>query len=236
MGILNKLFKKSNSDQMEDGSRNFDKVDSFHQHRMELVRAYWNGSDNHNINNELNSILSSCKTRSEKLEKIAKLCEPAKTNEDLYYISKSYVWAGAQYRTAAIRYLLEYIEAGGFWEGLPDEKIPMDGYVLDQKASNISSAYADLAKCYEGEYEFDKALEAYQKAYELLPYSVANLIGISTIYIKKNNLDKALAALEEAKNSTYYNIPDFSDVVDRHIVDVKIKIEKGYVYKPKRKN
>ena len=236
MGILNKLLKKRNPDQMGDESENLDKIESFHQHRMELVRAYWDGSDDNNINNELNSILSSCKTRSEKLEKIAKLCEPAETSEDLYYISKSYVWAGAQYRTEAIKYLLEYIDAGGFWEGLPDEKISMDGYVFDQKAGHISSAYADLAKCYEGEYEFDKALEAYQKAYELLPYSPASLIGVSTVYIKKNNLDNALTVLEEAKNSPYYNIPDFSDVVDRHIIDVKNKIEKGYIYKPRKNN
>lgn len=76
------------------------------EHNLKLVRTYWEDiPEDTQLNNELDSILSSCSTRSERLAKIAELCLPAETNEELYYISKCYVWAGAKYRLKAIEYL-----------------------------------------------------------------------------------------------------------------------------------
>ena len=76
---------------------------------MMLVDAYWNGSLDSVLVSELDNLLQDCSARSEELVKIAELCLPATTNEQLYYASKAYVWAGASCRKDAIYYLEKYI-------------------------------------------------------------------------------------------------------------------------------
>lgn len=205
------------------------------QRKLKIAHAYWDGADTDEIGQELEVLLSNCTTRSEELEKIAELCIPAETPEELYLVSKAYVWAGAKYRQEAIKYLNDYIAAGAFWEGLPDGQIQMKGYVFDQKAGNIASAWSDLGTCYEGEFEYEKAYHCFEKAFSILPYSPSNLVKMSNIFVKKNELSNALSVLQNAKSSIYYKLPEFSSVIDKAILDVQGKINKGYVYKPRKK-
>lgn len=205
------------------------------EHKMQLVRAYWNETDDEQLNKELDSLLVSCKTKSEKLSIIAELCKPAETNEELYFISKAYVWAGADYRSEAIEYLKKYIAAGAICDETPEGIREMNGISYDLKSMSVASVYTDLGNCFANEYEFDKAIECYQEAYSLVPYISSNAVKISEMYVKKNELVRALDYLETIKSSIYYKLEIYSSVIDKCITDVQKKIEKGYVYKPRKK-
>lgn len=205
------------------------------QHRIEIAHAYWDGSEKDEIDQELNLLLSDCTTRSEELIRIAELCIPAETPEELYLISKAYVWAGAKYRKTAIKYLEDYIAVGAFWDGLPDGKIQMQGYIFDQKAGNIASVWTDLGNCYEGELEFEKAYHCFEKAFSLIPYSPSNVVKMANVLVKKNELNNALLILENAKDSNYYKLLEFSSVIDKYILDIQEKIDRGYIYRPRKK-
>lgn len=112
--------------------------------------------------------------------------------------------------------------------------IKMQGYIIDQKKANIASAYTDLGNCLEGEYKFDEAIKCYKKAYSLTPYFPANLIKISQVFVKKNDLPKALDVLLSSKESPYCQLNEFRECIARYQSDVENKIKKGYVYKPRK--
>lgn len=203
------------------------------EHNMELVRAFWN--DDENLESELEFLLESYPTRAEQFAKIAELCLPATTNEELFFISKSYVWAGAAYRLKAIEYLKKYINAGAICEETPDGTRNVNGILYDLKSLSIADVYTDLGNCYAGEYEFDQAIECFRQAYSLAPYIPSNAVKISEMHVKKNELYKALDFLQVAKGSSYYAFEDFRSVIDKYILDVQRKIENGYIYRPRKK-
>ena len=204
------------------------------KHNLRLVHEFW-ASDSDDYSEYLKQVLKPCVTRAERFVKVAELCKPAETCEELYFISKSYMWAGATYRPLAIEYLKKYIEAGAFWEGLPSGVIKMEGYEVDQKIANIADVYTNLGSCYEGEYMFSEALECFKNAYSLTPYFCGNIIKSVQVYIKMNNLQGALDFLESTKNNAYYALLDYKNSIDKCHSDVEEKIKKGYIYKPRKK-
>lgn len=201
---------------------------------LRLVHEFW-ASDSEDYSEDLKQVLNPCVTRAERFAKVAELCKPSETCEELYFISKSYVRAGAEYRKQAIEYLNKYIEVGAFWEGLPSEVIKIDGYEVDQKIANIADAYTNLGNCYEGEYMFSEALKCFKNAYSLTPYFCGNIIKTVQVYIKMNNLQGALDFLDSTKNNTYYALRDYKNSIDKCCSDVEEKIKKGYIYKPRKK-
>ena len=200
-----------------------------------LVHAYWDDSSDEALLSELDNLLCNCHTRAEKLAKIAELCLPAKTNEQLFYASKSYVWAGASYRKEAIYYLEKYIESGATYEGTPSGTREIQGIIYDLKSMSISDTYCDLAQCYEGEYEFDKAIKNYEKAAELTPYVPSYIVKLSNAYIKKNQLENAKSILESATTKKEYEYESFRSAIDNCLIDINKKISSGYVYKPRKR-
>lgn len=223
MNLLNKLFPKKNQ------------IPDTKNKNMILVEAYWNDTADKALVTELDNLLQDCSTRAEEFVRIAELCLPATTNEQLYYASKSYVWAGASYRKEAIYYLEKYIESGATYEGTPSGIRKMNGVTYDLKAMSISNVYSDLAKCYEGEYEFDKAIENYEKAASFSPHSLAFITSLANIYVKKNQLGKAKDILEAATNSGAYKDEEFRTAIDKHLIDINDKIKRGYIYRPRKK-
>ena len=223
MNLLNKLFPKKNE------------IPDTKNKNMILVEAYWNDTADKALVTELDNLLQDCSTRAEEFVRIAELCLPATTNEQLYYASKAYVWAGASYRKEAIYYLEKYIEAGATYEGTPSGTREMNGVIYDLKAMSISNVYFDLAKCYEGEYEFDKAIENYEKAANFSPHNQAFIINLSNVYVKKNQLEKAKDILEVETNSGAYKDEEFRTAIDKHLIDINDKIKRGYIYRPRKK-
>lgn len=220
MGIFDNLFSKAESD--EDVA-------------LQLFESQGLGGK---IGRKAQKILNSCHSKQEILLKSIELCGPNPTTpKQLYIVSHCYVWLGAKYRPQAIEYLNKYIEAGAQWEGTPQGTIKMDGYSVNQLNGNRASVYNYLGKAYEGEYDFDKAEEAYLNAEKLEPYCAGHSVCVSNIYIKKNNLDQAMQYLENKKALSYYksNADNYKTLIDAAINDVSEKITKGYTYKPRKK-
>ena len=145
------------------------------------------------------------------------------------------MWAGASYRKEAIYYLEKYIESGATYEGTPSGIREMNGVVYDLKALSISTTYSDLAKCYEGEYEFDKAIENYEKASSFSPHNQSFIINLSNVYVKKNQLEKAKDIFEAATHSEAYKDEGFRTAIDKYLIDINDKIKRGYIYRPRKR-
>ena len=182
---------------------------SIQNKNMMLVDAYWNGSDDDALISELDNLLQECSTRAEKLIRIAELCLPATTNEQLYYASKSYVWAGASYRKEAIYYLEKYIEAGATYENAPTGFREINGIVYDLKSMDISNTYSPSIPTY--------------------------IVKQAQIYVKKNQLNTAKKLLESAATTKYYEHEEFRSIIDKYLLNVNEKISNGYVYKPRKR-
>lgn len=192
-----------------------------------------------NIGSKAKAILKNCKTRQDVFLKAIELCgENPSDPKSLYIVSHCYVWLGAKYRTKAIEYLEKYIAVGGVWSGTPSDIIEMNGYSVDQLASNKASVYSYLGKAYEGEYMFEKAETAYTTAEKLIPYFATYSVCVSDTYVKRNDLHKALHYLNNKKQTSYYkkNVDDYRILLDKAISDIEGKIKKGYVYKPRKKS
>lgn len=220
MGLFDKLISKSEAD---------DDI------ALQLFESQGVGGV---VGRNAKKILSSCKDRKEVLLKAIELCgENPTTPKQLYIVSNCYVWLGAKYRVQAIEYLEKYINAGAVWSGTPKDIIKFDGYSVNQFEANKASVYYDLGKAYEGEYEFEKAEQAYLNAEKIEPYFATYSVCVANTYVKRNDLQKALNYLENKKQGNYYkkNINDYKTLLDSAIDDVTKKIEKGYQYKPRKK-
>ncbi|RKL63049.1 tetratricopeptide repeat protein [Thermoanaerobacteraceae bacterium SP2] len=224
--------------------------------RLELAKALFNNlnlgtgddDDENNSNKEALKIIKQAKDRQEVLDKIIELCQDIENPVAYYLIGTAYTWKGAKYRTQAIPYLEKYVANPVEIEKAFYER---EGEFIDGFSSGIvlSYVYSNLARCYEGEYIFDKALEYYQKALELDPSVASKYIHLANIYVKMNNLDKAIEVMQNAKNSKYYKTikkvspvdgtticdNSFIYVIDNYLQGLYEKKQKGYVYKPRKR-
>ncbi|MDI6604078.1 MAG: tetratricopeptide repeat protein [Thermoanaerobacteraceae bacterium] len=200
------------------------------------------------IHKKAKQIVEKAKDRHEVLDKIIELCQNIEHPKAYYLIGTAYVWKGAKFRREAIYYLEKYLDNP---VEIKKSYYSREGKLIDGFTSGvqISFIYGDLGKCYEGEYEFEKALEYYQKAAELDPSVPSVYVHIAQVYAKMKNLDEAIKVLQEAKNSKYYTpIKTISPIdgsthydntfkitIDNYLEDLKEKKEKGYIYKPRIK-
>ena len=183
-------------------------------------------------------ILALCKNREEILLKAIEFCGVNPTDaKQLYIASHCYVWLGAKYRTQAIEYLNKYISVGASWSGTPKGIMSYGNYTVNQLDASKASVYHYLGKAYEGEYDFENAEIAYANAEKLEPYFATYSVCIANTYIKRNELPKALQYLQGKKQTPYYknDINDYKLLLGNALSDVLSKIEKGYVYKPRKK-
>lgn len=229
------LFKPSSEKRLELAEAVFD-----------CLKLHTGGIDN-KLRQKARIIVEKAKNRQEVLDKVIELCQGIESQKAYYLIGTAYVWKGAKYRKQAITYLEKYLASPveikkAFYE--------REGRMVDGFSSGVqlSYVYSDLAKCYEGDYIFDKALKYYKKALDL-DYSVpSTYIHVAKLYVKMNDLDKAIELLEKAKKSKYYKpkkvtMPldgktyyddTFKKVIDNYLEDLKKKKEKGYIYRPRK--
>ncbi|MFI3171403.1 MAG: hypothetical protein R3Y58_03390 [Eubacteriales bacterium] len=244
MKLFDKLFKKDLTKSIvETQTDNIPKkitpepIDPFevYDYNFKLVLQYW-GDHDYGLNDEVDKLLEPYAIRIERIVKITELCIPADTNDKLYYAAKGFLYAGAQYRDKAIEYLEKLIAAGGTWGLMTDSVFEYDGETINQKTNNIASIHKDLGECYEADYRFDDALTQYCIANALVPSSTGYICSISNVYVKKNELTAALKVFNSAQQTIFYSKDSFKEVIDRKILDIEQKIEKGYVYRPRKKN
>ena len=208
--------------------------------------------------NKINKILNSLKDstgyldRQLLLNKIIELVGEPKTPKQRFIIAKSYAYSKVAYRKEAIKYLTLYLTNPLYEDEYKYHHHDIYGKTTnleEEKNIHIADMLQYLGKAYEGEYEFEKALICYQKEKDLIyfwPHSYCNLVKI---YTKMNNLEEALKICKEAKKSIYYKNTrykselleeyftndTFKIVINNLYKDTKEKIEKGYIYKPRKK-
>lgn len=166
------------------------------------------------------------------LSSAAALIDTPSTTKELYAVSKAYVWAGAKYRKEAIKYLKEYVDVGAYWDGLSNS------YFFDSSGASNSQAdiqrsfvYTDLGDALESEYEFDEAIEAFQKAISLAPNMVHNYVKQAGVYVKLGKIEDGISILKRSKKQL--SKVD-QELVNEKIADLADKLARGYVYRPRK--
>lgn len=176
-------------------------------------------------------IIKAAKDKNDILDEVIDLCKNINAFEAYNNIAKAYELKGAKFRNQEI-----------------------ETYnLIFEKYQNFKGSYDlfdKLGQAYEGEYEFEKALNCYLKAYNLQPSAPPIYCRLAQIYSKMNNLDMSISILTKAKKSQYYEPKlsfispidkskhydnTFKLVIDSHLKKYEEKKEKGYVYKPRKK-
>lgn len=209
---------------------------------------------------ETDEILKKCHSRQEVLDKVLEYCIEADTPQKRYLLAKASSWSNAKYRKQSIYYITKYLN-NELYEyqyknishflnciGYDSFKATAQEKEETEKRIHISNIYQDLGKSCEGEYLFTDAKISYSKAVELTPFYAHCYIKLSQIYEKMNTLNEAMNVLISAKKSIYYppytytdvlgkayTDTTFKEVIDRYIKELQEKIDKGYVYKARRK-
>lgn len=197
---------------------------------LQICNYYQGGVVSPPYTYKVQRLIKKCGSKKDCLMAAISLCGIPTTPKQLYIVSHCYFLAGALYRPQAIEYLLKYIKLGAVWEGTPKDNINIDGYIINQLSLNKASVYYNLGKSYEGEYQFDDALNWYFKSLKINPTSSPAVYAIADVYVKKNCIDDGLKFLQSYRNSKYKDVRLIVDEKSRELRDKKAK---GYVYKPR---
>lgn len=197
-------------------------------------------------------IIDSFSSRQERLDYAINLLKKYNTPQSRYYLCEAYHNSRVSHRKESIEIFLNYLTNELYQERF----IKIDPiYISLYKMSNfdamnfhIATILSWLGEAYEGEYDYQNALLAFQKAYTLAPYYSWAPGQVSRIYMKMNIIDKSIEVLEKYKDTKWYEPYDeksYSDnvyhhddnkiLVDEWIDDYKKKIERGYVFKPRKR-
>ena len=181
---------------------------------------------------DVKKVCCDCKNVQDSLNKVIEVCGPPNTPQSRYIYAITYAWSKVEYNDKAIHYLKEYLSNelydGAYINGNP--KISCK----KRKNIHISNMLNYLGKAYEKKYDFENALNCHLKRIELEPEFEGVYIDVSNIYVKMNKLEIALDFLEKTKSLPFYK-DSFKNTIEIHIDDIKQKIKKGYVYKPRKK-
>lgn len=166
-----------------------------------------------------------------------KLVGTAETPKQKRVLAEAYSCCHTEYTLYAIKAMEEYIKSG--FDFTPLDDIICKPSMTNEMLRNeyISGIYSQLGKLYETSHDFDKALSCYRKQLEYDTWSHFPYLNIAEIMRKKNDLDSAIATLEEAKtHPNYSGNQDFfySEVIDNYLNDLKQKKERGYVFRKKK--
>lgn len=178
---------------------------------------------------------------------------PPISQDHLFLIARSYSWAGAKFRNETIHFYSAYLSqqpSARFFINI-SHQIPGQQHRSTQeqeKNIHLSECYKNLAKAYEGKYDFQNAKYCLNIAINLAPFWSSNYVAFSDILVKENLLDEAIAFLISVRQSPFYvplritsNVTgktmkddSFSRTIERKIKDVKEKKQQGYVYKQRK--
>ncbi len=185
------------------------------------------------------------------LSRIIELTGAPDTPKQRYLLAKAYSWSHAEYRSKAIEYITLYLDNELFDGAYSKQQIsdnpenPLNW--VTPKNRHLYEMYSALGDAYLGEHEDKLAFFAYQKASEYAPSFTGPFFGMATACIHMNDLQGALTVFENAKKSPYYTKRewydtnsgkyrdiDFWKTIDKGEKEIKDKIEKNYVYRPKK--
>jgi tetratricopeptide (TPR) repeat protein len=199
----------------------------------------------------VNKILKECTPkgdtypeRQQVLLKIIELIGDPTTPKQRFIVAKAYAWSRAGYRDKAIYYLKLYLNNPLYKEAYIHIKFNVDDTPEKSKLHHLSEMYGYLGKAYMGEYDFDNALSVYEYMIGKFPEDPPAYMGKCEALIKKNELTKCYNWLLDCKKLPYYKLNKqygkteeenwFHFTINRLLKDVEEKINKGYVYRPRK--
>ena len=180
--------------------------------------------------------------RQEVLEEVIRISKQYNSPHGRYLTAIAYAWSRVAYRKEAIKYLNDYLNGEPYTEGAIHRFYHYyeDKNRMFEESLSIqqSSMYGYLGKAYEGEYMFENALKAYEKADELNPMgTLSTLLPICEVLIKMGDIDKAIKILKNKKlnHLTGIELTQQKKLRKNQLEIYGEKKKKGYVYKPRRK-
>jgi len=243
MGILSLLSnpeKKRNAD--------IDLAEALLAAKVPSVQPASTGSK---MDKQIVKILKKCPTRQSVLDKVIELCGVPETSRQRYISAVAHTRSRADNKEKAIESLELYLANPPCEEAYRNARHFRGSKAFfpeEEKKQHLAEMYSYLGKAYEVGHSFRQALASYSKELELTPFDPASYCRISSIHVKRNQLTSAMNVLANAKKTSYYKPikyktqsgetvteDTFKKMIDTHILDLEKKIEKGYVYSPKKK-
>lgn len=193
---------------------------------------------------KINYILRNCKCRQDVLNKVIEVCGEPKTPFQRYIYAITYAWSNKEYRQLAIHYLNYYL-SNELWDGAYLNRYRSSVNDEERKKEHLCKMYDYLFDAYIGTYEFDKALETAEHMIEIDISNPTCHMAKCEILIKLNKLNECKEWLEAQKKLPFYKLDEkhletepqnwFYFTINRLLNDVNEKIEKGYVYRPRKR-
>lgn len=144
---------------------------------------------------------------------------------DILAVAKAYDCLGATYRNQAISYYERFFAN--------PVQIPYASY--EQQNATLWIIHSNLAKLYEREYLWDKAIEQLQILIGLEQYGimvVTDHCRIADILVKKCGTQKALDYLKAIENTLNMS-EEAKDEFEDFYKEIEEKHNRGYVYRPR---
>lgn len=221
----------------------------------QLFNSQTLGGTNNNIYKlQVNKILKQCTPPKEKypekqqvLLKCINLIGEPKTPKERYLVAISYAWSRTQYREFAIKYLNLYLNNNLYVEIYSHRNYKINGKstLEENKKHHLVEMYNYLGKSYIGIYDFENALNSYEKAINIMPQNPVGYFGKTEVLVKQNKLQECQYWLLECQKSPYYKLDKnklitdpknwFYKSINDLLDNINHKIEKGYIYKPRIK-
>ncbi len=184
--------------------------------------------------NEVKRICWDCNNIQDSLNKVIELCKEPNTPQTRYLIAMAYAYSRVEYNDEAIKYLTLYLNNPLYLGAYQNKLHDINNSLEQERIIHLYDMWIYLGQAYEKKYNFDNALECYEKGLSLLPNSQMPYLSIANIFRKKNNLRASLNILNQAKRTMYYT-GDFKKAIDSCILEYEEKIKKGYKYRPRKK-
>lgn len=196
-------------------------------------------------------ILDSTSDRQVILDTVIDYIGFADTIEKRYLKAKALAWSGVHRNLEAIDALeialLDEVSEEQFSNIKHSYYYPInEGKNKIEKRIYMSNMLRDLSNMYLKEYNFNKALLSALNAYEQTPFYAHVAIQVCICHIRNNDLSSAKIFYETVMMGSYYNtdtaklsridtmhIEDYKKIIKNHYDDLVLKIERGYVYKPR---
>ncbi len=186
------------------------------------------------------------------LNRVIELVGPPDTQKQRYLLAMAYSWSHAEFRAKAIEYITLYLQNELFEDAYNNIIIPEDpanpASWVSPKNQHLSEMYLALGNAYLGENLNQEALSSFQMANEYAPSNSSTYYAMAKAYTHMNDLRGALSVFQSAKQSKYYVSRRWYDRVSgkyRDIVfwksidagekEILEKIQKGYIYRPRKK-
>ena len=204
------------------------------------------------LDDESPKIMENFSSRQERLDYAINLLKKYNTPQSRYYLCEAYHNSNVSRRKESIDVFLKYLSNELYKDVIG--KIDPGAISLykmsyfDAMNFHIATVLSWLGEAYEGEYDYENALLAFKKSYSLAPYFSGAPGQVSRIYMKMNRIDKSIEVLEKYKTTRWYapydektysgNVYHHDDnkvLVDEWIDDYKKKIERGYVFRPRKR-